>query len=51
MTIKIIECVSGEEVDEASTHDEAYKKRDELQQKATNAGLDLTKRRYAVRIE
>jgi hypothetical protein len=51
MTIKIIEYISGEVVDKVSTWDKAYKVRDEWQQKATDAGFDLTKRRYAVRCE
>jgi len=51
MKITIIECISGEVVDHASTWDEAYTVRDEWQQKAMNAGLDLTKRRYAVRCD
>jgi hypothetical protein len=48
MNIKIIECISGKVVEEVTTWDEAYSVRNNWQQKATNAGLDLTKRRYAV---
>jgi len=51
MKIQIIECVSGEIIDKASTWDKAYALRDQWQEKAMNAGFDLTKRRYAIRCD
>ena len=49
--IKIVEVVEGKDVDTASSWDEAYTLRDEYQQKAQDAGLDLKKKRYAVRCD
>jgi hypothetical protein len=47
----IIEYTTGKVVAHAKTWEEAYAKRDELQKKSLDAGVDLTQQRYALRCD
>ena len=47
--LEIVELVSNQVVATATTWDEAYAKRDELQAAGLAAGYDLKRRRYGIR--